>query len=80
MSLVDLKNIKKPEVEVEDINSMTKEELLYHIITKIEQDYSDKDLANRAAYSTAKNFYEGMCRGYWECLRTIKEMAGRLDA
>ena len=74
MSLIDLKKIKAPKVDVPDVNNMTKEELLYYLITKIEQDYSDKDLANREAYSGAKNFYEGMSRGYWECLRMIKEL------
>ena len=79
MSLVDLKKIKKPEVEVEDINNMTKEELLNYIIDSFRKYYSDADIRNRAKYSSARNFYEGVARGLWESERIVKELVGRLN-
>ena len=80
MSFVDLKKIKKPEIEVEDINKMTKEELLNYIIDSFRKYYYDADIDNRAKYSGARNFYEGVARGLWESERIVRELVGRLDA
>ena len=80
MSLVDLKKIKKPEIEVEDINNMTKEELLDYIISSFNKYYNDADISNRAKYSCCRDFYEGVARGFWECRRIVNELKGRLDA
>ena len=79
MNLVNLKKIKKPEVEVEDINSMTKEELLNYIIDSFRKYYYDADISNRAKYSSCRDFYQGVTRGLWESERIVKELVGRLN-
>ena len=79
MSLVDLKNIRKPKIEVEDINNMTKEELLNYIIDSFRKYYYDADISNRAKYSLERNFYQGVARGLWESERIVNELVGRLN-
>ena len=82
MSLVNLKKIKKPEVEVEDINNMTKEELLTYIIDSFRKYYDEcgiEDSSKFAKTSNTKNFYNGESRGFMECERIVNEIKGRLN-
>lgn len=80
MSLVNLRKIKAPEIEVHCVSNMTNEELLDYIISSFNEYYDNADISNRAKYSLCKNFYEGVGRGFWECKRIVNELKERLDA
>ena len=72
---------KKPELTeaVVDISTMSNTELLKHILELYELNYQLMDIKNRSEYSTCKEFYKGIGRGFWECERTINELIGRLE-
>ena len=70
--------INKQETELPDVNSMTKEELLDYILSSFRKYYEAADIKNRARYSTCRDFYQGVGRGFWECERVVNEIKGRL--
>ena len=72
--------IKKPELNeaVVDVSTMSNTELLNHILELYRLNYELMDIKNRSEYSTCRDFYQGVGRGFWECERTIKELIGRL--
>lgn len=70
--------INKQEAELPDVNSMTKEELLDYILNSFKKYYDAADIKNRARYSTCRDFYQGVGRGFWECERVVNEIKGRL--
>lgn len=70
--------INKQEAELPDVNSMTKEELLDYILNSFKKYYDAADIQNRARYSTCRDFYQGVGRGFWECERVVNEIKGRL--
>ena len=72
---------KKPELNeaVVDITTMSHTELLKHILELYRLNYELKDIKNRSRYSTCKDFYKGVGRGFWECERTINELIRRLE-
>ena len=80
MSLVNLKKIKATEIEVSCVSNMTNEELLDYIISSFNKCYDNEEISNRAKYSSCKNFYQGVERGFWECERIVTELKGRLNA
>ena len=71
---------KKPELteQVVDVNTMSNTELLKHILELYRLKYELMDVKNRSKYSTCRDFYKGVGRGFWECERTINELIGRL--
>ena len=73
--------IKKPELikSVVDISTMSNTELLRYILDTYHEMYEKMDIKNRSKYSTCRDFYEGVGRGFWECERTINELIGRLE-
>lgn len=73
--------IKKPELTeaVVDISTMSKTELLKHILELYRLNYELMDIKNRSEYSTCRDFYQGVGRGFWECQRTVNELIGRLE-
>ena len=79
----DMKSIRdkinKQEAELPDVNSMTKEELLDYVLNTFKKYYDAADIKNRARYSSCRDFYQGVGRGFWECERTINELIGRLE-
>lgn len=72
---------KKPELteQVVDISTMSNIELLKHILELYELKYQLSDIKNRSKYSTCRDFYKGVDRGFWQCERTINELIGRLE-
>ena len=80
MSLVNLKKIKAPEIEVPCVSNMTNEELLDYIISSFNEYYDKSDISNRAKYSSCRDFYQGVARGFWQCERIVNELKGRLNA
>ena len=70
--------INKQETELSDVNSMTKEEILDYVLSSFQKYYEAADIKNRARYSTCKEFYQGVGRGFWECERVVTEIRGRL--
>ena len=70
--------INKQETELPDVNSMTKEEILDYVLSSFQKYYKAADIKNRARYSTCKDFYQGVGRGFWECERVVTEIKGRL--
>ena len=70
--------INKQETELSDVNSMTKEEILDYVLSSFQKYYEAADIKNRARYSTCKDFYQGVGRGFWECERVVTEIKGRL--
>ena len=80
MSLVNLKKIKAPETEVPCVSNMTNEEVLDYIISSFNDYYDKADISNRAKYSSSRDFYQGVSRGFWECRRIVNELKGRLNA
>ena len=72
--------IKKPELNdaVVDVSTMSNTELLKHILELYRLNYELMDIKNRSEYSTCRDFYQGVGRGFWECERTINELIGRL--
>ena len=70
--------INKQETELSDVNSMTKEEILDYVLSSFQKYYEAADIKNRARYSTCKDFYQGVSRGFWECERVVTEIKGRL--
>ena len=73
--------IKKPELTeaVVDISTMSNTELLKHILELYRLKYELLDIKNRSEYSTCRDFYQGVGRGFWECQRTVNELIGRLE-
>lgn len=73
--------IKKPESTeaVVDISKMSNTELLKHILELYRLNYELMDIKNRSNYSTCRDFYQGVGRGFWECERTVNELIGRLE-
>lgn len=72
---------KKPELteQVVDINTMSNTELLKYIMDTYDAKYKKMDIKNRSHYSSCKEFYQGVGRGFWECQRIINELIGRLE-
>lgn len=70
--------INKQETELPDVDSMTKEELLDYVLNSFKKYYDAADIKNRARYSTCRDFYQGVGRGFWECERVVTEIKGRL--
>ena len=70
--------INRQETELSDVNSMTKEEILGYVLSSFQKYYEAADIKNRAHYSTCKDFYQGVSRGFWECERVVTEIKGRL--
>lgn len=72
---------KKPELaeQVVDISTMSNIELLKYIMDTYHDNYKKMDIKNRSKYSTCRDFYQGMSRGFWECQRVIAELIGRLE-
>ena len=72
---------KKPELteQVVDISTMSNTELLKHILELYTLNYELMDIKNRSRYSTCRDFYHGVGRGFWECQRVIVELIGRLE-
>ena len=73
--------VKKPKLieSVVDISTMSNTELLKHILELYKLNYELMDIKNRSKYSTCRDFYKGVGRGFWECERTINELIGRLE-
>ena len=71
--------INKQETELRDVDSMTKEELLDYVLDSFKKYYDAADIKNRARYSTCRDFYQGIGRGFWECGKIITEIKGRLN-
>ena len=72
---------KKPELTeaVVDISTMSNTELLKHILELYKLNYELLGIENKLKYSTCKDFYKGIDRGFWECERAINELIGRLE-
>lgn len=72
---------KKPELteQVVDITTMSNTELLKYIMDTYYYKYKKMDIQNRSEYSTCRDFYQGVSRGFWECQRVIAELIGRLE-
>ena len=72
---------KKPELTeaVVDISTMSNTELLKYIMDTYHDMYGKMDIKNRAKYSTCRDFYQGVGRGFWECERVISELIERLE-
>ena len=70
--------INKQETELSDVNSMTKEEILDYVLSSFQKYYKAADIKDQARYSTCKDFYQGVGRGFWECERVVTEIKGRL--
>ena len=72
---------KKPESTeaIVDISTMSNTELLRHILELYRLNYELMDVKNRSKYSSCRNFYQGVGRGFWECQRTVNELIGRLE-
>lgn len=72
---------KKPELteEIVDVTTLSNIELLKHILELYRLNYELMDIKNRSKYSTCRDFYQGVSRGFWECERTINELIGRLE-
>lgn len=70
--------INKQETELPDVYSMTKEELLDYVLNSFKKYYDAADINNRTRYSTCRDFYQGVGRGFWECERVVTEIKGRL--
>lgn len=72
---------KKPEPSeaIVDISTMSNTELLRHVLELYRLNYELMDVKNRSKYSTCRDFYQGVGRGFWECQRTINELIGRLE-
>lgn len=70
--------INKQETELPDVNNMTKEELLDYVLNSFKKYYDAADIKNRARYSSCRDFYQGVGRGFWECERVVTEIKGRL--
>ena len=70
--------INKQETEISDVDSMTKEELLDYVLNSFKKYYDAADIKNQARYSTCKDFYQGVGRGFWECERIVTEIKRRL--
>ena len=78
MGLLDtIKNNSKEHVV--DITTTSNTELLKHIMDTYHDNYKKMDIKNRAMYSTCRDFYQGVGRGFWECQRVIAELIGRLE-
>ena len=73
--------IKKPELieSVVGISTMSNKELLRYILDNYHDTYEKMDIKNRAKYSSCRDFYQGVGRGFWECQRIINELIGRLE-
>ena len=73
--------IKKPELTeaIVDISTMSNIELLRHILDLYRLNYELMEIKNKAKYSTCRDFYQGVGRGFWHCQRTINELIGRLE-
>lgn len=73
--------IKKPELteSVVDISTMSNTQLLKYIMDNYHDMYKKMDIKNRSNYSTCRDFYQGVGRGFWECERVIAELIGRLE-
>ena len=71
---------KKPELteEIVDVTTLSNIELLKHILELYELKYQLSDIKNRSKYSTCRDFYQGVGRGFWECERVVTEIKGRL--
>lgn len=78
----DMKKIRdkitKQEPELPDVNNLTKEELLDYVLNSFQKYYEAADIKNRARYSSCRDFYQGVGRGFWECGRVVTEIKGRL--
>ena len=72
---------KKPELteQVVDISTMSNIELLKYIMDTYDNKYKNMDIKNRSKYSTCRDFYQGVDRGFWQCQRVIAELIGRLE-
>ena len=70
--------INKQEPELPDVNNMTNEELLDYVLSSFQKYYEAADIKNRARYSSCRDFYQGVGRGFWECERVVTEIKGRL--
>ena len=72
---------KKPEATeaVVDISTLSNIELLKYIMDTYHDNYKKMDVKNRAKYSTCRDFYQGVSRGFWECQRVVAELIGRLE-
>ena len=70
--------INKQETELPDVDGMTKEEILDYVLSSFQKYYEAAYIKNRARYSTCKDFYQGVGRGFWECERVVTEIKGRL--
>ena len=75
---------KKPELpelteQVVDITTMSNTELLKHILELYRLKYKLLGIEDKLKYSSCKDFYKGIDRGFWECERTINELLGRLE-
>ena len=72
---------KKPELTeaVVDISTMSNVELLKHIMGLYRLNYELMDIKNRSKYSTCRDFYQGVGRGFWHCQQTVNELIGRLE-
>lgn len=70
--------INKQEPELPDVNNMTKEELLDYVLNSFKKYYDTADIKNQARYSSCRDFYQGVGRGFWECERVVTEIKGRL--
>lgn len=78
--MIKLKNIKpNPEDALIDISKLNNIELLDYILQLTELKYNMMDISNRAKYSTCRDFYQGVGRGFWECRRVINEIKGRIN-
>ena len=73
--------IKKPELieSVVDISTMSNTELLRYIMDNYHDMYKKMDIKNRSKYSTCRDFYQGVGRGFYECQRVIAELIKRLE-
>ena len=72
---------KKPESteSVVDISTMSNIELLKYIMDNYHDKYKKMEIKNRSRYSTCRDFYQGVGRGFYECQRVIAELIGRLE-
>ena len=72
---------KKPESteSVVDISTMSNMELLKYIMDTYHDKYKKMEIKNRSRYSTCRDFYQGVGRGFWECQRVIAELIERLE-
>lgn len=78
--MIKLKNIKpNPEDAIIDVSKLNNIELLDYVLQVTELKYNMMDISNRAKYSTCRDFYQGVGRGFWECRRVINEIKGRIN-